>query len=172
MNNDNLEERLEDSSESKYTNKTFFNKYLEYYFKPKSFERWKNGRLYEYLGVRTVQKLIVYFRGDAKREQRIIEERVGKPDGYTRGDLSKDNLQKYIRNTQYSEKYHLKRFAQGAIGFPILLAAEYLANSPSLLNNCTIAAFSIYSIFQGSLIMLQRYHRIRTMNILEKRYGV
>ena len=127
-------------------------KVKDWYFKPKGVERWKNGRIYEWLGVKKFKKLVVY-----------SGHKVGKDNTYENNyfiwDRSPEGLKAYEKKTRFNEAVHL---------IPTAF--------------CTLAAISMYAIGETDLgifptalavlnsypIILQRYNRVRIENVLDR----
>ena len=74
-------------------------KVMDFYFKPKRIERWKNGKLYEALGVRIFKKAVVslghFFGLDSSVEN-----------SYFINDRSANGLAAYEKRTRRSEAIH------------------------------------------------------------------
>ena len=45
---------------TKHSGRRLGQKVMDFYFRPKRIERWKNGKLYEILGIKIVKKVCVY----------------------------------------------------------------------------------------------------------------
>ena len=67
---------------------------MDLYFRPNRIERWKNGKLYEILGIKNVKKVCVYI-GNAFGW-----------DNYFIGDRSAEGLRAYEKRTRISEAIH------------------------------------------------------------------
>jgi len=122
------------------------------YFKPKGVEKWKNGRIYELLGVKKFKKLCEY-----------IGHKVGKDNTYENNyfiwDRSPEGLKSFEKKTRFNEAVHL---------IPTAF--------------CTLTAIGMYAtgetdsgIFQTALavlnsypVILQRYNRTRIENVLDR----
>jgi len=153
--NQYLENRVEVVNQSENSGSGFTDlrrKCLDSYFEPKSFERWGNGRIYEWLGVRQFNKL--YYRTFGKG---CVDFRINL--------FSHTMLKGQEKHTRRLEKIHL--IAGGAY-IPLVALLYSLDTSPGgfvlgSLGVITNIAINIYPI------MLQRYNRVRIQNILDKR---
>jgi len=157
--NEELETILESKDTPTVSEKSLGKRIADAYFEPKSFEKWKNGKFYELLGVKYVQKLVMGTIGRKKREAG----RDYYTSNYFIGKSLNDNaFRKFELETRFNEKVH----AVAANVFA-LFSMVYLE-----IGDHYTAAFSAgATMFNSSLCMLQRYNRARVCNVLEKRYG-
>jgi len=135
------------------------------YFKPKSFEKWRNGRIYEYLGVKYAKKGVFAF---GKLMDKITgQDKINKERGiesiYKRQikDLRDiGRLEKTENLTRITEAIHLFLAISSATFGAIYLS--YGRNGSASLNGALVA-FNLY------LLSLQRYNRQRINNLIDKK---
>ncbi|VVB77846.1 Uncharacterised protein [uncultured archaeon] len=137
-------------------NRSIVRKCLEAYFEPKSFEKWQNGRVYEWLGIKYFQKAYLATFG-----------KIANPSGKWIDDKSTESLKSYIAGTRALELAHI-----GLAGFFLagdLIIASNSENNNSLggfLRGCAVnLAINLYPI------ILQRYNRTRVQTVLDNKYG-
>ena len=122
------------------------------YFKPKGIERWKNGRIYEWIGVKKFKKLCEY-----------IGHKVGINNTYQNNyfiwDRSPEGLRAFEKKTRFNEAVHLIPTT-----FCILAAVGMYATgkTDSGIFQTTLAVLNSYPV------ILQRYNRTRIENILDR----
>jgi len=131
-------------------------KIADLYFKPKFFEKWGNGKLYEILGVRQYAR---WWKTSKYIQEYLIVE-----------DVVDHTLDKGINpRIESSKSFELGHLVVGIImevaAFAILFAKWDLALNISLASIATTINM-IYNIYP---IMFQRYLRTRLTNVLEKR---
>jgi len=125
---------------------------IEFYFSPKSFERWKNGRIYEIVGVGEYKKFLPT-GGD------YVARWIGfKP--ISDASSTENGLRFYERFTRICESIHT--IALPIYTIPIILSfycGDLKSATGILLLNLAI---------NGYPIMVQRYNRTRIYNALDK----
>ena len=127
-------------------------KVLDLYFRPKSIERWKDGKMYEFLGIRMFRKVVVglghFFGLDNTKEN-----------SYFISDTSTEGLRAFEKRTRRSEAIH----------FPITIYLTYgiiMALAEGKYAVAYVAAFCW--VLNGYPSMLQRYNRIRIESVLNR----
>ncbi len=131
-----------------YANRGLGRKAMDLYFRPKRIEKWKNGRLYELLGIKIFKKVLVH---------------IGRTfgwDSYFIGDGGHEGLKAYEKRTRISEAIH------GPIA--ILLTYEIIS---LLVEGRYVGAVIIGPLwFLNALpAALQRYNRVRVESVLERK---
>ena len=121
------------------------------YFSPKSFERWKKGRVYEWIGIKKFKKVCEY-----------IGRKLGKDHGgknnYFIWDKSEDGLRGFEKETRFNEGGHFV----GTVIPAMCLTPGWVDGDPfSVYIGGVLTAINIYSI------LLQRYNRARIYNTLD-----
>ena len=125
------------------------------YFKPKKFELFRNGTIYDLVGIKIYKKYLPS-TGDLVRKWRNIKQiKIG-----TFGRL--DELYRYERKTRNYELRHIF----GAI--LLIILSLMLDRKLTLFDWIFLPALNLYiNIYP---IFLQRYNRIRIINLLQS-YG-
>jgi hypothetical protein len=123
---------------------------MDFYFQPKRIERWKNGKLYEVLGVRIFKKAVVslghFFGLDSSVEN-----------SYFINDRSANGLAAYEKRTRRSEAIHS----------PITIFLTYGVISALLEERYAVAIVAgILGALNGFPTALQRYNRVRIENVV------
>jgi hypothetical protein len=126
--------------------RNFGKRCLDAYFKPRDFEKWGDGRVYEWLGVRyfqraynlTIGKFISSFPGD--NEKKWIRNK------------SPSGLREFYLTTKVIEGIHL-------FAIPVFLLV------PGPIGYLLNLFANIYPIIS------QRYNRARVQNLFDKKYG-
>ena len=122
-------------------------KVMDLYFRPKRIEKWKNGRLYELLGIKIFKKVCVY-----------IAHQFGW-DSYFIGDGSQEGLKAYEKRTRISEAIHS----------PITILLTYQIISYLVEGRYVGAAIIGPFWFLSALpTALQRYNRVRVGSVLHR----
>ncbi len=122
-------------------------KVMDFYFCPKRIERWKNGRLYEILGIKIVKKVCVYIGHEFGWDNCFI------------GDRSAEGLRAYERRTRIGEAIHspiTMLFAYQMISY--LVEGRYAG----------VAILGILGAPSGLATALQRYNRVRIESVLNR----
>lgn len=142
--------------------KGLFRKVTDIYFKPKSFEKWRNGKIYEFIGIKPFKKFVLWTTDKIPPRRKRKNELKGS-NYYIGKDISQKSLKKFEKKTRYNEFVH-----GGGAGFMIYQAGGLL--------KADILEIKLIGIFVGSLILasvylvcLQRYHRTRVHNVLERK---
>ncbi len=136
--------------------KSFLTRIADSYFAPKQFERWKNGRVYELLGVKYVQKVIMGTIGAWSRKKGGGEFACAYFIG-RRVNLS--SLNTYESGTRLNETIHA----------PLVLLCGYLTFSQLGTGEYVSATISgVATVVNVACTMLQRYNRARVYRVLEK----
>jgi hypothetical protein len=123
---------------------------LNFYFRPKSIERWKDGRIYEFLGVGMFRKVVVGF-GHFFRLENI------KGNNYFICDTSTEGLRAFEKKTRRNEAMH----------FPVTILLTYwifVALAEGRYATIYVGAFVWF--FNAYPAMLQRYNRVRIENVI------
>ncbi|MBT5021289.1 hypothetical protein HOK51_04705 [Candidatus Woesearchaeota archaeon] len=147
-------ENINDVSKTKLRQKikSSSSKYAEKYFRPKSIERWKDGRIYEGLGVHYFKKIVPTGGEYVSKLFNIHPIRNAK--------TKEEGLRQYEPITRIFESIHTPAviiMAALAAGF-IQTGSFKIAAYGTLIN----LAINIYPV------MLQRYNRARIYNELDK----
>ena len=144
------------------SSENFLNKISNAYFKPKSFEKWGNGKVYEILGIKQVKKVVVgtigkYFK--QFNENLYLKEPEDK-DGYFIRKPDLDSLKSFERGTRVNEKIHNLGIGVGSLG---LATSLYLDLPEGVLVSGTFLLLNSY------LTMLQRYNRTKVQKLIDKK---
>ena len=145
-----LERKLESTDESDVS---FWQRLKDLYFEPKGIERWQNGKVYEFLGVRCIKKIC----------DKIGDIRYGKKpnhrNNYKIWDATKEGLKAFERETRHNETIHS----------PITILMIYGAIDSLGKGNYYYAAFdAALVLLNGYCTMLQRYSRVRLYNTIDR----
>ncbi len=120
---------------------------MDLYFRPKRIEKWKNGRLYELLGIKIFKKVCVY-----------IASKFGW-DSYFIGDGSQEGLKAYEKRTRISEAIHS----------PVAMLLTYQIISYVVEGSYVGAVIIGPFWFLNALpTALQRYNRVRVGSVLHR----
>jgi len=152
------DERLQDErqeAEPKADDRSTFRKITDVYFKPKFFE--KGGKIYKYLGVKSVQKAVM---GTVGRLVRKISD--GDPDFFYLIGQKRDSesLKRYEVGTRVAELIHAPQ---------IIWSINSLSKALSEEDYGSAIVSGAYLLINSSCTMLQRYNRARIYDVLEKR---
>ncbi len=122
-------------------------KAMDLYFRPKRIEKWKNGRLYELLGIKIFKKICVYIAHEFGWDSCFI------------GDASQEGLKAYEKRTRISEAIHS----------PVTMLLTYQIIS-FVVEGSYVGAVIIGPIwFLNALpTALQRYNRVRVGSVLHR----
>ncbi len=123
------------------------------YFEPKSFERYKNRTIYEYLGVKAFKKYLIT-DGDLVRRWRGIQQINHRRESRTR------ELKKAVGETIKFEVIHLFFLLLSLL----IVLVQY--HEMTLLKLSIIFLINLYANIYP--IFLQRYNRIRLLRVLGK----
>ncbi|MCF7866678.1 hypothetical protein K9L67_03390 [Candidatus Woesearchaeota archaeon] len=150
-----LEERLETQD-----SRSAFQKIKDVYFKPKSFEKWKNGRVYEWIGAKYIQKAVMGTVGKLGRS--IGRDEESGTNYFIGKQLNLDALETYERKTRFNEMLHAPQIIWNAS-----VLVKYLGDG-----NYGGEVFwgSFFLALNSSCTIIQRYNRARVDNVIEKRY--
>jgi len=120
---------------------------MDLYFRPKRIEKWKNGRLYELLGIKIFKKVCVY-----------IGHKFGW-DSYFIGDRSQEGLKAYEKRTRISEAIHS----------PVTMLLTYQIIS-FLVEGSYVGAVIIgpFWFLNALPTALQRYNRVKIGSVLHR----
>ena len=133
-------------------------KYTDWYFRPKAFERWNNGRIYEYLGIKHVKKALMGTLGKRFRKMGMDKD---KPNTYFIGRK---------RDKTSIKKYELKARINEAVHTVFGLHCSYYFISDLIERDYSNSTFeATFFVLNASLLMLQRYNRAIVYNVLERR---
>ena len=127
-------------------------KIMEWYLTPKKFERWKNGKVYELVGVRFYKKYVPVL-GD------LINRKTNNHPIFNGGDIN-GGLKNYEERTRRFERIHLPLCL---IITPLLLVAfirgDYIGGTIALGINLAVNYYPL---------LTQRYNRVRIYNLLDR----
>ncbi len=135
--------------------KSTFRKITDLYFAPKSFE--KDGRVYEFLGVKYAQRIVMATAGKLRRKKD-----EGCPSNYFIGkNPHLESLMIFERGTRFNETTHAP---------VVLLETCCLAATLSQenMNYTSVGVITGALILNFYLTILQRYNRARVYNVIEK----
>ena len=152
-----IESKLETNLDLKNLyGKSIWQKIKDVYFEPKGFEKWENGRIYEWVGTRKIKTYLI--------RDREIEEGNRLRNNYFLQNRSVEGLEDFIKETRFNEGTHLSQaiiFISSISGIYVLFGfgiAQTAVAMPSILG----AMASLHPI------MIQRYNRTRIDNIIER----
>ncbi len=122
-------------------------KAMDLYFRPKRIEKWKNGRLYELLGIKIFKKVCVYIAHRFKWESYFIS------------DGSLEGLKAYEKRTRISEVIHS----------PVTILLTYQIIS-FLVEGSYVGAVIIgpFWFLNALPTALQRYNRVKIGSVLHR----
>ena len=122
-------------------------KALDLYFRPKRVEKWKEGRLYELLGIKMVKKVCVY---------------IGRKFGwefYFIGDRSQEGLMAYEKRTRINEAKHS----------PLAVLLTYEIISVFVEGNYAgVLIVGPIWLLKALPAALQRYNRVKVNSVLHR----
>ena len=120
---------------------------MDVYFRPTRIEKWKNGRVYELLGIKIFKNIFVY-----------IGHTFGW-DNYFIGDASQEGLKAYEKRTRISEAIHA----------PVALLLTYQIIS-FVVEGSYEGAVIIGPVWFLNAVptALQRYNRVRVGSVLQR----
>ena len=120
---------------------------MDLYFRPKRIEKWKNGKLYELLGIKIFKKVCVY-----------VAHKFGW-DSYFIGDGSQEGLKAYEKRTRINEAIHS----------PVAVLLTYQMIS-YLVEGSYVGAVIVGPVwFLNALpTALQRYNRVKIGSVLHR----
>ena len=128
-------------------------KITDVYFKPKPFE--KSGKLYEALGVKYVQKVVMATAGRRARKKLLD----GKPSPFLIGKiLDLESLETFERRTRFNEFMHA----------PVLLYFFFELVTDFSRDPYEYFFILVFALLNAPLVMLQRYNRARVEKVIEK----
>jgi len=135
---------------------TLTQKMAEWYFTPNKIERWRNGRMYELLGVRWYKDHMPIQEND-----RALRKKGIRPIFVL--DSLESGLEEWEKRTRGFEKMHgVSGIILAVLTNPLIISGHYeIATMNTLLN----VIINFYPV------LTQRYNRARIYNILEKREG-
>ena len=122
------------------------------YFRPKSIETWKDGRVYEYIGIKYLKRALKVFP--------MQKDRSKIPNTYFIWDSTKEGLKKFDYQTRYNETLHI---------VPTLLFSTATLNNLAEGRYDMVALDTCLNVFLGvGPLLLQRYNRARIHNLINK----
>ena len=136
--------------------RSFWRKVTDPYFTPKSIERWRNGKIYEALGVKYVQKLVMGTVGKLLRKLGADED----AGNYFIGKIPNlEALRTFEAGTRLNELIHAPQIAWNSYEL-----AKDLGDG----NHGGAIFRGAFLLLNTSLTMLQRYNRARTYNVIKR----
>ncbi len=123
---------------------------LDLYFRPKSIEKWKDGKIYEFLGVGMFRKAVVGFGHFFGLEN-------NKGNNYFICDTSTEGLRVFEKKTRRNEAMHVPVAILLTYGIIVALVEGRYA---------TVYVGAFVWFFNAYPAMLQRYNRVRIENII------
>jgi len=147
----NLSDLEKELNSTELNDGSIWQKVKDCYFEPKRPERWKNGRIYEWIGMKKFEKVCRYI-GEKK------EKDSGEENNYFIWYKSEDGLKEFEKKTRYNEAFHLVGIVP-----TICLIPSWIDGNP----------FGIYIggvlvAMNASSLLLQRYNRSRIYNLLDR----
>jgi len=129
---------------------SIWRKIAEYYFEPKKFERWRDGRIYELIGVKHFKNFVT----------KSMEKYSGNKfqDNYFIQNYSTKGLHDFLNQTVNNELYHLIAIIPTLMFIPGWIEREPL----SLWLGIPVSLLNFYTI------LIQRYNRSRIYNALDR----
>ncbi len=131
------------------------NSILIRYFRPKKCEYYRDKTIYDLIGIKIYKKYLPTTGDLARRKKRIKQINIGNSNKY-------EELYRYERKTRNYEWRHI-------IGAFLFVAIRFLFDSNlrlTIIDVTLLPAMNLYiNIYP---IFLQRYNRIRILNILKK----
>lgn len=144
--------RLENGLESNVPqNRDIFNRIKNFYFEPKRPEKWNNGRIYEWIGIKYFKEFVTKLKEKASSGK--------KQSNYFLLDKGIEGLKSFENKTRVNEAIHS----------PVTILMAY-----STINNLIEGDYvwatilGILGVINGYEVFLQRYNRVRIRNILDK----
>lgn len=129
------------------------NRLASLYFQPKAFEQYKGQPIYEWLGIKVFKKYLPTTGDIARKKRKITQIKVSGADKV-------EELYRYERQTRTYEWRHW-------IGFVLFIALAFLLD-----RKLTVYDWILLPVLNGYInvypIFLQRYNRIRILEVLKK----
>lgn len=143
-------ERELDSTE--LDDRSIWQKVKDFYFEPKGVERWNNGRIYEWTGMKKFKKVCGYIGRKMGKDH-------GRENNYFIWDKSEDGLREFEKKTRVNEGVHFVTTVFPAMCF----IPGWIDGDPlSVYVGGVLIAINAYSL------LLQRYNRSRIYNVLDR----
>jgi glycosyl-4,4'-diaponeurosporenoate acyltransferase len=128
-------------------------KHILLYFKPKTFELYKDRTIYELIGIKTFKKYLPTTGDIVRKKRKIVQIKIGALDKV-------NELYKYEKQTRNYEWRHLV----GALVF--ILFTLMIERKFTVFDWLFVTLFNLYvNIYP---IFLQRHNRIRIIKVLQK----
>ncbi len=147
-----LEKELQVEGTTEKDARSLLGKIANFYFTPKQIEKWRNGKIYEWLGVHKYKKYLPTM-GDIVSRKLGWHPIIGAKN-------REEGLKNYEISTRQYEKIHL---ASSIVVTPIIVLTftieNYIGGGISLGFNLVVNYYPI---------LVQRYNRARIYNTLEK----
>lgn len=134
-----------------------YQKLSDIYFKPKPFERWKNGQIYEWLGAKYIKKIIM---GTAGKLLKLLGADKYSSNYFLGKEQNIEALRAYERQTRFNEIIHAPLTISTGYNLLKSLGEEKYAES---------ITWGILFLVNSSCTIFQRYNRVRVNNIIEKK---
>ena len=153
----NLEEKIYE--ETNIEDSRLFSKSSDFYFKPKFFEKWGNGRIYEFACVKPLKSLYT------KIGKKIVKKATGSYDidrenNYFIWDSSEEGLKKFDYQTRKNEAIHLiPSFIFSGFTLINLLVGNYIVAGIDTISNLAVGI---------GPVLVQRYNRTRLHKVINK----
>ena len=132
----------------------FWQKVDDWYSEPKGIERWRDGKVYELLGVKPYKRVLTGLMIKINRGKKPHQ-----GDNYFIWDTSKKGLKEFEERTKFNEGIHI-------VGG--LATGAFTALSYTIVDYPIWTIPALVTVAQGYCIMVQRYNRARIYNILER----
>jgi len=154
-----LERELYQDEVSDSDNRRFLDRMTDWYFRPKSFEKWENGKVYETLGIKHLKKLCAEtYRKLVKRS--TGSDRASFKNNYLIWNFSKEGLKKFDYQTRMNEAIHI---------LPTAIFSGLTANYLSEGKYGMAALETGLNLALGiGPLLLQRYNRARLHNVIDR----
>ena len=124
---------------------------MKYYFKPKTFEFYRNQTIYEFVGVRLYKKYLPFTGDIARKRNNTTQIKINKKERI-------NELYRYERETRKNELIHIFGLIL-CVGLILIYSKEF---------SCIDLVFLISLNFYLNIypIFLQRHNRIRIIKVL------
>jgi hypothetical protein len=148
-----LEKKLDSEPED---NLPAHNRPGDWYFAPKPFERWQDGKIYKWLGVKYVEMAV---RDTAVKLKRKTKADCNASHYFIGSRLDLKSIKRYEEGTRSNEVIHI--FGVFANAYLTMYFLNHGLYAPAAIYAAMIA-------YNSALLMLQRYNRVRVYNILDR----
>jgi hypothetical protein len=131
---------------------TIWDNVKQLYFEPKSAERWNDGRIYEWIGLKVFKNVCTYFG-------RKMGKDGGQKNNYFIWYKSENGIKEFEKKTRFNEGMHLI----GTVVPVVCFTPGWIDGDPFVVYvGGVLTAINAYSL------LLQRYNRSRIYSTLDK----